>query len=400
VFVPAPGVRVLTTGLALLGLVSCRREGVETSPSDSPTTTPAASSVSAATSVAAAPSALVQAPKPLLRDEAVGPLIARLSERAGEFPSDNYVSNETTLLDVAPALQAPRLRGRAYVGVGPEQNFSYLALLEPAVAYVIDIRRGNLLELLMYRGCFEVGRTRAEFLSALLARRATVDDASPGFGALAASFLAAKAEEALRDDGVARTLAVLDRLRVAREPGDAASIARLHDAFFKHGLSLAYTMQNSRRRYPTLAENLAAKDPSGAEATFLASEDVYARVRRFALENRLMPVVGDLGGTHAVAAIASDLRARGLLLGAFYTSNVEQYLFESKTYGRLVQSIAAMPRDEASLIVRVWFDQGRPHPAQRQGHRTTQLAVSANAFLARHQKAPFRTYWEVVGFGP
>jgi len=59
------------------------------------------------------------------------------------------------------------------------------------------------------------------------------------------------------------------------------------------------------------------------------------------------------------------MRARGVNLGVFYTSKVEQYLFEQKTYDAFGESVRAMPRDDASLMVRVWFDAGKPHPAQR-----------------------------------
>jgi hypothetical protein len=114
------------------------------------------------------------------------------------------------------------------------------------------------------------------------------------------------------------------------------------------------------------------------------------------VENRVIPVVGDFGGNHALRAVAEDMRGRGLTLGVFYTSNVEQYLFAQKTYGAFVDSVRAMPRDGESLMVRVWFDAGKPHPAQRPGLRTTQLTLPANAFLARAAKHPFLYYWDVV----
>jgi hypothetical protein len=340
-------------------------------------------------------------------DDAVGPLIARLSESPGDFPSENYVTNEASLLHVASALRDPKLHGRAYVGVGPEQSYTYLAMLEPSVAYIVDIRRGNLLEHMMFRGCFEVGKTRAEFLGALLARVATGDapagphadagaPADPGFAPLDRAFRAATPDPALRDKGIARTKALLDRLAVARTPSDDKAIARLHEAFAKHGLAIAYTMLNSGRIYPRLGETLSARDPEGTPASFLASEESYARVRRLVLENRVVPVVGDFGGKHALRAVAEDMRARGATLGVFYTSNVEQYLFEQKTYGAFVESVRAMPRDDESLMVRVWFDAGKPHPAQHPGLRTTQLTIRANTFLARAAKKPFLYYWDVV----
>ncbi len=320
-----------------------------------------------------------------MADDEVGAFIARLSESPGDFPSDNYVTNETSLLHVAPALRES-VHARAYVGVGPEQNYTYLGLIEPAVAYIVDIRRGNLLEHLFYRGCFEAGATRLAFLSALLARRSDTQD----------GFATAAAERTLRDEGVARTNALIDRLHVVRLPGDDAEIARIHDAFFTRGLALAYSMKGSNRKYPTLGEGFALRDASGAPSTFMASEESYARVRRMVMENRVIPIVGDFGGTHALMSVAADMHARGLMLGAFYTSNVEQYLFDQRTYGHFVASVTAMPHDDSSLLVRVWFDQGRAHPKQQPGHRTTQLATKVNTFLERAAKSPFRSYWDVV----
>ena len=109
-------------------------------------------------------------------------------------------------------------------------------------------------------------------------------------------------------------------------------------------------------------------------------------------------MVGDRAEQTAIDArfLREDMRARGVNLGVFYTSNVEQYLFEQKTYGVFVESVRAMPRDDESLMVRVWFDAGKPHPAQRPGLRTTQLTIPANAFLARAAKKPFLYYWDVV----
>jgi hypothetical protein len=293
-------------------------------------------------------------------------------------------------------MQEPKLRGRAYVGVGPEQSYTYLAMLEPRVAYIVDIRRGNLLEHMFFRGCFEAAATRLEFLSALLMRRPKDARDTTAIGALEEAFRDVPANDALRDEGIARTKAIFERLRVAHSESDDRAIARIHEAFAAHGLAIKYTMIGSAHLYPSLGDNFAATDPDSGATSFLGSEESYARVRRLVVENRVLPVVGDFGGTHALRAVAEDMRARGLLLGVFYTSNVEQYLFESRTYGNFVESVRAMPRDDESRIIRVWFDAGRPHPAQRPGHRTTQLAMSAQGFLARAATKPFHYYWDVV----
>jgi len=334
----------------------------------------------------------------LLADEALGSLMARLSEAPGDFPSDNFVSNELSYLDVAPALRDPALRGRAYVGVGPEQNYTYIALTEPSVAYLVDLRRGNLLEHMVLRGCFEAGETRLGSLSALLARHARADTTpgADGFAPLAAAFASVPPDRGLLEEGVARSRAVLARLHVVGAPGDDEGIARIHEAFFTRGLSLAFEMRNSGLTFPTFGAVLAAREPDGVQGSFLASEEAYRRVRRFVVGNHVVSVVGDFGGRHALAAVADDMRARGLRLGVFYTSNVEQYLFDSGTHAAFLDNVRAMPRDDTSLLVRVWLDPVRPHPLQRHGHQTTSLTMSASAFLARAEAKPYASYWEVV----
>src|SRR5262245_8194151 len=63
--------------------------------------------------------------------------IARLSEPEGFFDTDNLISNERSYLEVVPALVKGGVSGGAYIGVGPDQNFSYIARIRPAVAYII-----------------------------------------------------------------------------------------------------------------------------------------------------------------------------------------------------------------------------------------------------------------------
>src|SRR6266511_1442743 len=77
----------------------------------------------------------------VLSDTEYWGLIEALSEPAGTFSlSDNLVSNEP---GIAENVRKLRPSGGVYLGVGPEQNFSYIARLRPAMAFIIDIRREN-----------------------------------------------------------------------------------------------------------------------------------------------------------------------------------------------------------------------------------------------------------------
>src|SRR5437762_3333998 len=89
-------------------------------------------------------------------DQEYWEMVGTFSEPGGTFRSngavraDNLVSNESSFQQVIPALQGVAQSG-AYLGVGPEQNRTYIAALKPAVAFIVDIRRGNMLVHLLYK---------------------------------------------------------------------------------------------------------------------------------------------------------------------------------------------------------------------------------------------------------
>src|SRR6185295_17723093 len=103
-------------------------------------------------------------------DQEFWQLVEDFSEPNGYFRSDNFLSNENAFQHVIPRLQSTLPRGGVYVGVGPEQNFTYLVALRPKLAFIVDIRRGNLDEHLLYKAFIEMSADRADFLSRLFAR--------------------------------------------------------------------------------------------------------------------------------------------------------------------------------------------------------------------------------------
>src|SRR3954447_6439572 len=100
-----------------------------------------------------------------LSDEEFWKLITDFSESGGYFRSDNFVSNETTFQFVIPELKNTIKPGGVYMGVGPDQNFTYIVNLEPKISFILDIRRQNMLQHLMYKALLEMSVDRAEFVS-------------------------------------------------------------------------------------------------------------------------------------------------------------------------------------------------------------------------------------------
>src|SRR3977135_2738057 len=92
------------------------------------------------------------------------------SEPSGFFRSDNLTSNELQFQHVLTDLVRRTRPGDVYLGVGPEQNFTYIATVKPSMAVIFDIRRGNLQLQLMYKALFELAANRVDFVSMLFAK--------------------------------------------------------------------------------------------------------------------------------------------------------------------------------------------------------------------------------------
>ena len=345
----------------------------------------------------------VAAPRPATGDTSFGATIARLSEPGGYFDTDNLVSNETSVLHVLPTLERRGVRGGAYIGVGPEQSFSYIAAVRPAVAYIIDIRRDNLLQHLWYKALFALARDPAEFLlvatgrpepTALRQRRDRPIDS------VVALVDAAPPTERSAAEARRRVLAAVRGFGVPLDSADLATIARIHDAFIAAGLDLRFTSYNRapREYYPTLRDLVLARDRLGRRNGFLATAGRFEVVKALQAADRVIPVVGDLAGDHALAAIGQDVRRRGLTVSAFYVSNVEYYLVRDGTFARFARTAAALPRDGRSTIIRSCFGFacGPDHPAALPGHRSVQIAQALDDFAAAQAAGELATYDDVV----
>src|SRR4029453_5769844 len=71
-----------------------------------------------------------------LSDEQFWKLSTTLSESDGSFRAANLLSNELNFQYVIPSLLQKAKQGRVYMGVGPEQNFTYIVALKPAMAFI------------------------------------------------------------------------------------------------------------------------------------------------------------------------------------------------------------------------------------------------------------------------
>src|SRR5215471_1135653 len=233
---------------------------------------------------------------PSLTDQEFRTLIANLSERGGTFVTDNIVSNEIAMQDVLPELE--RTHRGAYIGVGPEQNLTYISALQPPIAFVVDLQRGNLLLHLMYKALVEMSADRADFLSRLFARPrpsglAADADASVLLAAYASvSMSPSRAETELR--------AILNRLMNVHgfvlTRTDRDKITKTYRALASGGPNLRGDFGRSASVpswVPSYAEILSQTAPDGRNHSFLGSESSFATLKSYESRNLIVPVVGD-----------------------------------------------------------------------------------------------------------
>src|SRR5262245_26763390 len=66
-----------------------------------------------------------------LSREQFSQIVEKFSEPNGYFDTDNLISNESSYLHVLGKMRQMKISGGAYIGVGPDQNFSYITQIRP-----------------------------------------------------------------------------------------------------------------------------------------------------------------------------------------------------------------------------------------------------------------------------
>lgn len=327
--------------------------------------------------------------------------VARLSEPGGYFDTDNLVSNERSYLHVVGKLRELGVTGGAYLGVGPDQNFSYILAVRPTLALMIDIRRDNMLQHLLFKAVFLRARNRLEYLCLLFGRPVPSQLSSwdeRDLEDLLRYIEATPSAPRDRRRAHSRVRADVRGFGVPLDSADHAKIVQLHGEFMEQGLGLRLTTFNRPLRldYPTYRDLLLETDRAGRRAGYLAREADFRYVRQLQRDHRIVPVVGDLSGTRAMGAVATFLKERGLAVSAFYTSNVEQYLLQDGAFARFAHNVAALPADARSVIIRSYFPRGRPHPQQVAGYNTVQLLQTFASLLDAERRGGYSSYFDLV----
>lgn len=293
-----------------------------------------------------------------LSDQDFWTLSESLSEPSGYFQSDNLLSNELVFTRIVPPLIERAKPGGVYLGVGPEQNFTYMAAIRPRIAFITDIRRGNLHVQLMYKALFELSADRADFVALLFTK--------PRPAGLTASSTVTEIMNAFWDvhtGGEAAYAANLDRIvhhltktrSLPLSVEDRDGIARVYRTFFWYGPSITWaasTRLQAASAGTTYWQMMTQGDTGTNAPGFLGSEEKFAFLKDLQRRNLVIPVVGNFSGPKALRGVGAYVRSRGATVTAFYLSNVESYLSREGTWPAFCANVASMPLDEHSVFIR------------------------------------------------
>ena len=280
------------------------------------------------------------------------------SEADGTFRSDNLVSNEIYFQYVIPDLTKTAKSGSIYMGVGPEQNFTYIAALKPKLVFIVDIRRGNLDLHLMYKAMFELSKDRADFVSMLFSKKRP-DGLSEKSSAkeIFAAYSDVKSSETLYAENLKK---ITDHLKTKHgfglSDGDVSGIEYVMSNYQRFGPEINYNSSSGGfgggGNRVTYAELMTATDQDGISRSYLGSEENFTYLKDLETRNMLVPAVGNFSGPKAIRAVGRYLKEIGAAVSTFYLSNVEDYLYRDGSWKAFCENTATLPLDDSSTFIR------------------------------------------------
>jgi hypothetical protein len=316
-----------------------------------------------------------------LSDAEFWTLVSDMSEPGGYFRiTDNYTSNEREVGQLFAALREAGVQGGVYLGVGPEQNFSYIAAIRPAMAFVVDIRRQAVMQHLMFKAVFELARDRADFIALLFSkpRPADLDDTTP-IQRLWEAYQQVPTDHAVAARNSIRIVEQLTRThQFTLTAAESAQLESVLAAFVHYGPTITtrgVSGAGGGGNNVTFADLTGwSLDASGQPQSFLSTEESFRLVKSLHGKNLILPVSGDFGGPKAIRAIGAYLKKQGGVVSTFYVSNVEQYLFQDGKQRAFYDNVATLPINDRSVFIRPY--------SLRRGGGTAQSLCGIAGFLS------------------
>ncbi len=310
------------------------------------------------------------------RDQSIARIVETISEADVGKPADNFVTNEDSFARVASDLARLAPSDGVTIGVGPDQNFTYIAHSKPRLSFLVDFRRRNALLHLIHKSLFTIARNRAEYLSMLTGRNLGALPGEPSAEELVAAVEGVAFDRNQLERTIDQVVDFLAPLKLVSDP-EWPEIATIQSKLAGPGLGARFL---ALPMYPTLGRLIRSRDRQNQPAHFLAREDWFQVVRNSQIGDRVIPVVGDFAGHHALANLGEWLGRRGLAVSVIYVSDVEFFLLRSGRFASYIDNLAKLPWKPDALLIRT-STREIDHPERLSGDSSTTILRPVAKFL-------------------
>jgi hypothetical protein len=255
---------------------------------------------------------------------------------------------------------------------------------------------------LMYKAMIEMAPDRAGFMSLLFARaRPQGLNAESTPEALFNGFAAVPTDTLL----FAKNLAAITEWLTKRHgftlsQTDLQSLDYVYRAFVTAGPDITYAFPNGGGRgfgrWPSFMQLMLETDGTGNNRSYLATEANFRVLKALETNNLIVPLVGNFSGDKTLRAVGRYVKDHGAMVTAFYTSNVEQYLFQQgDDWQRFYANVATLPLDSTSTFIRS-LSNGNGFRPGSPNSRSIQLLSSVLETLKAVQDGRVQTYYDMI----
>ncbi|WP_422930329.1 hypothetical protein [Singulisphaera sp. PoT] len=320
------------------------------------------------------------------RDVRLSAVIDELSEAPTGPSADNFVSNEDSYPRVAGDLERLAPKGGAYLGVGPDQNFTFLAHCAPKLGIIADFRRRNALLHLLHKALVSLSPGRVAYLSRLTARLPETLSSEPTREELVDAFTKAKLDRKRLDDAIAEVRRFLEPLKVVHDD-EWDDLASIQSRLAGPGLEARFL---ALKMYPTLGRMIGTDDRESRPAHWLAREETYQFIRTLQRGDLVIPIVQDFAADRSFTRLRDWLNRTDLFLSVLYISDVEFFLMRHGRFRAYVESLARLPWHKDALLIRT-STREIAHPDRIRGDSSTTVLRRVDAFLEAALQDRIRT---------
>jgi hypothetical protein len=251
----------------------------------------------------------------------------------------------------------------------------------------------------MYKALIEMSADRAEFAAKLFSRNtpANIKENATAETVLSAVYNLPASREMYEKNLKAITNHLTKTHGFTLTDNELKDLEYIYGSFFAFGPGISYSNGNNRGGtiYPTYWDMQVTDDNTGKTYAYLGSEESFRAIKRMEEANLIVPVTGNFGGPKALKAVGAWVRERGATVTTFYTSNVEQYLFQDNIWRDYYNNVATMPLDSTSMFIRSVFS-GQAGFGGGGGLRSAQLTSSIGGLLAAFKDGKINSYYDVI----